>query len=501
MRRKPLIQILPVVLAAVLMALPALAKGFDELENRVVEKVLPNGIHVILLPRGNAPVVSMVTYADVGSVNEEIGRTGLAHMFEHLAFKGTRTIGSKNYGKEIKAMKKVDEIYLALRAEKFKGRSANPATIKTLEEKFKKAEEEAAKYSNSSEFAQILEREGCPDLNAFTGFDQTVYPYSLPSNKLELWAALETDRFTNPVFRDFYKERDVVMEERRMRYESQPFGKLFEEFLATAYRAHPYGSLGIGHMSDLQNLTRAQAEDWFSKYYKGKNLILVVVGDVDPRTAMPLIEKYFSKVPAGEKTPPVVTREPEQKGERRTHLEDPSQPLLLMGFHKPDINDPDNAAYEALNGILSDGRTSRLYQAMVKEKKVALAAGSFTQLGQKYPGMFMFFAVPNKDKTSAENEGAIWEELERLKSETVSEEELDGYKARARADFFGNLRSNIGIGIQLARSQALQGTWRAMFRQIDELEAVTPEDIQKVARATFKRTNVTVGEIRTTQTD
>ncbi|MEE8111103.1 MAG: pitrilysin family protein, partial [Acidobacteriota bacterium] len=326
-----------------------------------------------------------------------------------------------------------------------------------------------------------------------------VYPYSLPSNKLELWAALESERFTDPVLREFYKERDVVMEERRLRFESQPTGKLFEEFLGVAFRAHPYGKLGIGHMSDLQNLTRRQADDWFAKYYKGKNLILAVVGDIDPKKAMPIIEKYFGRIPAGEKTPVVTTVEPPQKGERRVYLEDPSQPFLLMGFHKPDINHPDNAAYEALNDILSGGRTSRIYKALVKEKKLALFAGSFTQLGQKYPGLFVFISVPNQGKTSEENEAAIWEEIKRIQNEPVTAEELEGMKARARAAFFASLQSNLGIGLELAQNQALRGTWRGMFRQLEELDRVTPDDIQRIARETFLPTNLTVAAIRTSE--
>ncbi len=481
------------------LAIPALAGGFEDMENRVVEKTLDNGIRVILLPRPKAPVISMVTYADVGAVNEHVGITGMAHMFEHMAFKGTSTIGTNDIKKEREAMDRLEEAYMALKTEQIKGRSANAEMLERLEEAFQNAQEEAAELSNSEEFTEILEREGCPDLNAFTGFDQTVYPYSLPSNKLELWAALESERFTDPVLREFYKERDVVMEERRLRFESQPTGKLFEEFLGVAFRAHPYGKLGIGHMSDLQNLTRRQADDWFAKYYKGKNLILAVVGDVDPKKAMPIIEKYFGRIPAGEKTPVVTTVEPPQKGERRVYLEDPSQPFLLMGFHKPDINHPDNAAYEALNDILSGGRTSRIYKALVKEKKLALFAGSFTQLGQKYPGLFVFISVPNQGKTSEENEKAIWEEIKRIQNEPVTAEELEGMKARARADFFASLQSNLGIGLELAQNQALRGTWRGMFRQLEELDRVTPDDIQRVARETFLPTNLTVAEIRTSE--
>ncbi len=488
-----------ILVLALAAALPALAGGWEELEKRVVEKILPNGIHVILLPRGDAPVVTFVTYADVGWVNEETGRTGLAHMFEHMAFHGSSTIGTKNIKKELEAIDKENKAYLAYRAERLKGRNAEEGKLARLEEEFKKAQQAAAGWGEMAEYVSIVERNGCPDLDAYTGFDQTVYSYSLPSNKIELWAVLESDRFTNPVLREFYQERDVVMEERRMRVESNPGGKLFEEFLAAAYKAHPYGSLGIGHMSDLQNLTREQAEAWFAKYYKGRNLILVVVGDVEPKTAMPIIEKYWGQVPPGEKTPPVITVEPEQKGERRTTIEDPAQPHLLMGFHKPGINHPDNAVYEALSGILSSGRTSRLYKSLVKEQQIALAAGSFPNYGEKYPGVFVFFGVPNKNNTNQEIEEGIWAELDRVMKKPIPVEELEAYRARVRAKFFGELQSNRGIGIALAESQALRGSWRGMFQQMHELEKVTPADLQRVARETFKRTNLTVAEIRSTE--
>jgi predicted Zn-dependent peptidase len=489
------------VFATLAAALPASAAGFDDLEKQVVHKTLPNGIEVILLPRPNAPVISFVTWMDVGSVNEEAGGTGLAHVFEHMAFKGSPTIGTRNIKKELKAMKKEDEAYLALRAERLKGRDADPEKLAELQAAFDAASDAAFELSNAVEFDEIVERNGCPDLNAFTGPDMTVYPYSLPSNKLELWAALESDRFSNPVLRDFYRERDVVMEERRMRYESQPFGKVFEEFLAAAYKAHPYGSLNIGHMSDLENLTREQAETWFAKYYKGKNMILAAVGDIDPEAALPVIEKYFGRVPAGEKTPIVVTREPQQNGERQSIIYEQAQPMFMMGFHTPDARHPDSGVYDALDGILSSGRTSRLYKNLVKEKQIALAVGSFTGYLEKYPGLFFFYGYPNQGHANEEIVAVIWEELERLKSEPVPQDELDAYKARARAGFFGGLGDNMGIAQELAENQALHGDWRMMFQEVRDLEAVTPEDIQRVAQETFKRTNVTVAEIRNQETE
>jgi predicted Zn-dependent peptidase len=479
------------------LAAPAWAQGFKELEAKVAEKTLPNGLKVIILPRHEAPVVSFVTYADVGSVNEQVNATGLAHIFEHMAFKGTTTIGTLDIAKEKAAMAKVDEAFAALRAERLKMKP-DEARIKALEETFKKAQEEAQKYVDTHAYDKILERNGAQGLNAFTSFDQTVYLYSLPSNKVELWAATESDRFTNPVLREFYKEKDVIMEERRMG-ESRPTGRLFEDFFAAAYKVHMYRSYVIGAMSDLQAITRQQAMDWFRTHYSAKNLTAVLVGDVDPATTLPLLEKYLGRIPAGNKPEPPVTVEPPQREEKRLILEDPSQPFLLIGYHRPNINDPDNAVYEVLAGVLGEGRSSRLYKALVKEKKSALMVRAMASIeGEKYPGIFAVLAVPNKGKTNAECEEAIYAEMARLQSEPVTAEELDGVKARAKMRFIDGIDSNMGIAIQLAMAQNLQGDWREMFNQLDKIDKVTAQDVQRVAKTLFVKSNRTVGLIETT---
>jgi len=472
------------------------AQGFTDLEKRVFEKTLANGLKVILLPRPNAPVISMVTYADVGSVDENQNATGLAHIFEHMAFKGTTTIGTKNYAEEVVAMKKEDDAFTAWRAEWLRRPKSDETKLKQLEAAWKQAQTEAQKLLVPNEIGEILEREGAQGLNAFTSFDQTVYLYSISSNKLELWATLEADRFTNPVLREFYKEKDVIMEERRMS-QSQPTGRLIDDFMAVAFKAGMYRSFVIGHMSDLQGITRTQAKEWFARYYGAKNLTAVIVGDVDPAVAMPILERTMGKIPAGEKPGPVITQEPPQRSEKRILMEDPSQPMLLVAYHKPDINDPDHAVYEAVSDILAGGRSSRLYKALVKEKKLAIAVQAITQLGQKYPGLFLFLAVPNKGKSNAECEAAIYEEIEKLKTQPVTPEELEGLKARAKSEFLSTIGSNQGLAMQLAESQNLQGDWRETFRWLARIDKVTTEDIQRIAKNTFVKMNRTVGMIQT----
>ncbi|MBN1504090.1 MAG: insulinase family protein [Candidatus Eisenbacteria bacterium] len=489
-----------VILGLVLLAPPLLARTFRDMENDVVEKVLPNGMKVLILPRHVAPVVSMATHANVGSVDEITGATGLAHIFEHMAFKGTTTVGTKDYGKEKEALKKVDAAFHALKAERSKGPQASRDRLKELEAAFAKAQEDASQYVVPNQLGEFVEREGGVGLNAFTGLDQTVYIYSLPSNKLELWAVLESDRFTNPVLREFYKELSVIREERRMGFESSPTGRLFEELVSAAFKAHPYHVLVIGHMSDLETITREEAEAWFKKYYCGRNLTACVVGDVDPAGAISVLEKHLSKIPAGERPAAVETVEPPQRGLKRVCIEDESQPVLAMVFHRPSIKDADNATFTVMTALLGEGRTSRLYKRLVKEDKLALV--TFCQsLGEKYPGLLAVGAFPNQGKTTAENEAAIFEELDRFKREPVPAEELASVKVREKAKLINSLDSNQGLAIALAEAENITGSWRNMFRKLDLIDKVTAEDVQRVAKQYLTKTNCTIAEIVKPETE
>lgn len=484
-----------------LLAAGGAAQSLEDFEKRVTEFTLENGLHFIIVERPVAPVVSFHTYADVGSVDEVKGITGMAHVFEHMAFKGSKSVGTKDYKAEAKAMAKVDEIFLDFKAERRKGERADPERLKELEQKFKEAQEAASEYLVHDEFEEALTREGGAGLNASTSWDATRYYLSLPANKIELWFSLESDRFLNPVLREFYKEKDVVMEERRLRTESQPVGRLIEEFMAVAYKAHPYGEPPVGHMSDLQTMTRAEARAFFEKYYGPSNLTIAIAGDVDPKQVKKLARTYFGRLAKRPKPEPVETVEPPQPGERRVIVEDPAQPFVLIGYHKPSINHEDNAVFDVLTDILGVGRTSRLYKSLVKEKKIAVTASAFQGLpGNKYRGLFLFFSVPAKDHTNEENEEAIYAEIERLKTEPVTPEELNKAKTRRRASLIRQLDSNSGLASQLAFYEVLTGDWRNLFRQLEKIEAVTAEDIQRVANTYFTTKNRTVGVIVTTPT-
>ena len=290
---------LAVLALAALLAAPAAAQSLADFEKKVTVRTLPNGWTFIILERPEAPVFSFATHVNVGSAQEVPGITGIAHMFEHMAFKGTPTIGTTDFASEKKALDKVDQAYAAFDSERRKLK-ADPAKVQALQQAWKDAQEEAGKYVRKNEFGEIIEREGGVGLNAGTGADTTAYYYSLPSNKFELWAYLESERFLHPVFREFYKERDVVKEERRMRTESNPIGRLIEQFNMVAFSAHPYQHPVVGYMSDLDSFSREDAEKFYRTYYVPLNLVTAVAGDVKAAEAMPILEKYFGRIPKGD---------------------------------------------------------------------------------------------------------------------------------------------------------------------------------------------------------
>ncbi len=476
----------------------AIAQDVGQFEKRMTEFSLANGLKFLVLERPEAPVVSFHTYADVGAVDEVGGITGMAHLFEHMAFKGTKTIGTRDSRAEAKALAGIDEIFLALKAERQKKQRADTTRLERLVTQFKEAQEQAQNYLVHDEYEEVFSREGSAGFNAYTSHDATQYIISLPSNKVELWMRMESDRFAHPVLREFYREKEVVMEERRLSVENRPIGRLLEEFMAIAYKAHSYGVNVIGHMSDLETMTRAEAEAFFKKYYLPSNLTIAIVGDIDPAQIRKLATRYFGGIPSGPKPDPVETVEPPQLGERRVVLEDPSQPFVLIGYHKPDVLHPDDAVFDAITDIVGIGRTSRLYKSLVKEKRVAMSASGFQGMpGTKYPSLFLFYAMPAKGRTSRECEEAINAEIEILKSEPVTTEELAKAKTRARANLIRQLDSNSGLAAILTYYEVVTGDWRNLFTQLDKIEKVTPNDIQRVANEHFTTKNRTVGVIET----
>jgi predicted Zn-dependent peptidase len=475
--------------AAVLLA----QDPFAEIKKHVTRFQLANGLTFIILERHQAPVAAFYTYADVGSVQEVKGITGLAHMFEHMAFKGTPKIGTKNYAEEKNSLDRVDQAFIALRAERQKGDKADKAKLEQLEKDFEAAQEGAAKFVETNEFGRIIEQAGGRNLNATTGSDRTDYYFSLPSNAAELWFYLESERFLNPVLREFYKEAGVVREERRMRTDSNPLGRLLEEFLAASYKAHQYGEPGIGHMSDLMSFTRKDAEAFFEKYYGPSNLVCVVVGDVDPKRMRTLAETYFSRLKPRPKPEPLRTVEPEQNVERRLTMRAQAQRVVVLGYHKPPATDVDGPVYDTIGSILSEGRSSRLHRELVTKKKVAVAAGGFPDFpGEKYPSLFLFFGMTAPGKTNEDLEKDMMIEIDRLKNELVTDEELNGVKRRWRAGLLSQMNSNTSMAGLLAKFEVLMGSWEEAFNYLEKVNKVTAADVQRIAKKTFVDNNRTV---------
>jgi len=475
------------------------AQDLTQFEERTTLHTLDNGWTFIIVERPVAPVFSFATLVNVGGAQEVPGITGLAHMFEHMAFKGTSKFGGSDFEAERPALAAMEEAYQAYQAERL-ATNSDPEQLEELLATFRERQEDAAQYVVANEFDEILTGEGGVGLNAFTNSDFTGYFYSLPANKLELFCYLESERFLDPVYREYYKERDVVQEERRLRTESQPIGRLLEQFRATAFSAHPYKQPVVGYMSDLQSITMTDAEAFHQKYYVPSNLVTAVVGDVDAESLIPMLETYFGRIARRPAPEPVRTVEPPQIAEKEVRLLDPSQPVYLEGYHISSQTHPDQPVWDAIDDILSGGRTSRLYRSLVRDKKIAANAGSFSQLpGSKYPTLWLAFAFPSPNSSNDEVQAAIHEEIERMKTEDVTDEELDRFKTRAKADLLRSLRSNSGLASSLAEYQTLYGDWRELFRYVERIDAVSKEDIKRVISAALVPANRTVGRIETIQ--
>ena len=473
------------------------AQDLSSFSKHVTPHTLKNGWTFIIVERPKAPVFAFMTRVNVGSAQEGSGVTGLAHMFEHMAFKGTPRLGTSNYEEEKIALKDLEEAYQAYQLARF-SLDATPDQVKELAAHFKEAQKIAGQYVVKNEFGDIIEREGGVSLNAFTGADVTGYFYALPSNKVELFAYLESERFLHPVFREFYKERDVVMEERRLRTESRAIGRLLEQFVSTAFIAHPYHHPVIGYASDIQSYTMTDAEQFYREHYVPSNMVTAIVGDVKADKVIPFLETYFGRIPEGKKPAPLRTVEPPAIAEKTVVLKDPSQPFYIEGYHKPAVTHPDQPVFDAIDDILTNGRTSRFYRSLVRDKKIAVSVGSYGAYpGEKFPHLWVSYGVPARGVSNLIVQDALRAEFHRLKTEDVSDEELLKFRTRAKAGLVRALGSNLGLAMHLTDYQLLFGDWRELFRYIERLDKVTKADIRRVANQTFQETNRVVAMIET----
>jgi predicted Zn-dependent peptidase len=458
----------------------------------VREVTLDNGMRFLILEREGAPTVSFVVEFGVGGVHERLGTTGIAHLLEHLLFKGTSSIGTSDAARERDLFASMDAAHDTLLRARSLGDSARAAT---LVERIDLLEDSARAFVQSNELDRILTEAGARGLNATTGSETTTYFVELPANRAELWFLLESDRMRDPVFREFYAERRVVAEERRMRVETSPAGVLYEAHLAAAFNVHPYGVPVVGYMSDLETLERGDVADYYRRFYGPNNAVVAIVGDVDADRTEAWARRYFGALPRGQEPPAVLAREPPQRGERRVTIEWDAEPRLRIGWHVPSSLDADAPAVAILASILTGGRTSRLHRRLVLEDRIATGVFASTGPGDRFPQLFQIEAVPRSPHGTAELEAAIYAEIERVAEDGPTEPELERVRNQIAAGNVRRISSNLGLAFQLAASETLEGDWRATFRTSERLRAVGTEDVRRAAARYLTESNRTVASL------
>ncbi len=528
------------------------------LEEKVNEFELKNGMKFLVVERHEAPVAFFAIVFNVGSANEWPNVTGISHLLEHMMFKGTEMMGTKNYKKEIAYIGKTDELgarTIALRSEmgewrfeafkdfgrtvlagftdaekeeigadKFKQnrllvekiRAMKPLPAELTSKKqlveqdgknflemyleyetawgeiVRLTDEQRTNYIVNNELWETYMNNGSRMLNAGTSNDFTVYFVYLPANRMELWMTMESDRMDSPVFREFWSERDVVMEERRLS-ENDPDDVLDEAFNSVAFTACPYKWPVLGWMSDLRTTDRNELVEYHRTHYSPNNATAVVVGDVDLVAVKKMAKKYFESIPAQESLPALETREPAQQGERRLVIEHDASPKLMIGYHKPIHPDPEAIVFDVITDVLSGGRTSRLYKSIYEEKKLtAEPPAVYTGPGERYDNLLVISAEPRHPHTLEEVEAAIYEEIDRLKSEPIAARELQRILNQLESRMIQTLGSNLGIAFTVLTGEIFRGDWHAMFRQYDMVKEVSTEDIMNVSSKYLVPKNRTV---------
>jgi len=484
-----------IFLAVFLMGLlpPAKSCFAYDLEKQVKKYTLKNGLKILVVKRDFSPTVSLYIRHKVGAVDEAMGKTGTAHFLEHMLFKGTRTIGTKNYAREKVLLAEIARTGQALDQENMKGEKAEPARLKSLQNSLEKLEKEQRALIHSNELDRLYTENGAEGLNASTSQDVTTYQVSLPANKLELWARIEAERMMEPVFREFYTERKVIMEERRQSIESDPDGKLLEQFLASAFLAHPYGRPVLGWPYDMSYLTMSDLDSFLKKYHTPSNTVIAVVGNVQQNDVLRLIKKYFGPIPSGAIPFSPITEEPPQFGERRIAVSFDANPRMIIGYHKPALPAYDDYVFDVIQTLLTDGRISRLYRILVEEKALAeIVSAASGMPGTRYPNLFTIYATPRHPHSLAEVEAALMSELERLKNEPVSPKELERVKNTIKADFLRRLDSNAELAGMLSYFETISGDYRYIVEHLRIIDKITPDDVSRVARKYFTADNKTI---------
>ncbi len=482
--------------ALTLIATVAVAQEVD-----VVEHDLENGMKVLMVPRPGDPNIAAGWIARVGSVYERPGITGVAHLFEHMMFKGTQTIGTSNIEEDLDIIARLDAVKAELAVEEArllqahrlgeiddpKDPSARSERHGELLEEFEALLARQQELLIKEDFSRTYTGQGASGMNAGTSYDFTIYFVNVPANKLELWFWMESDRLADPVFREFYSERDVVHEERRLRTDSTPIGKFQEQFDAMFWESSPYSWPVVGWPSDLEGITRDEALAFFGQYYAPNNLTAALVGDFDPEEAAALADRYFGRIPRGER-PPLEprTREMPQLAEKRMAAHADTNPQVVIRYHSVPDGHVDEPALVVLGQLLS-GRTGRLYRALVEDQKVATSAGG-GQAGFKFEGMFELSGAAAPERTPEEVEQAIYAELERMKAEPVTDRELQKVKNQNAANDFRGLEGNFQLMMQLLIRENNRG-WDTINTDPALYESVTADDVMRVADTYFTTEN------------
>jgi len=458
-------------------------------EDRVVEKTTFNGIKVLIYERHNSPTVGIHMIFRTGSVDDPVGKGGLAHLFEHMMFKGTETVGTRDFKREQPILLRIDQLH-----ERLRQIASDTPERQQLNEELKTLEAEESELIVSNEFQKIYEKEGAVQDNAYTSADVTRYYVDIPSQKLELWAILESDRLKHPVFRQFYSEVEVVKEEHRMRLEDNPENALAERLCAEAFTKHPYRRPPLGTVEDLESATPQDLRRFYDRYYTPSHLIVAIVGDVNPAQVVALVERYFGDwhTETSAVIGPVPV-EPVQETRRAAILDRPGQPQIMIGFHMPTYPDPDYAAYFALFHLLGNGPRSILYRHLVNEQQLAGQVSCIPFYpGERYPSLFVIRATAAPTHSVHELERAIMTELERFASTPLEDGQVHKVQPAIEVELSQTLLSNHAMAARLAYYEAVNGTWRSIVVFHEAMAKLTPADLQRVAKHLFVPSNETV---------
>jgi predicted Zn-dependent peptidase len=494
-----------IFLPAILLLLCAIAATTRAQQVPVVEKTLDNGMRLLMVERHDEPTIAGGWVAHVGSSNEKLGMTGIAHLFEHMMFKGTKTIGTSDYKKDIDILAQQESIRDEMRAEERKmrvmlrkgdieGDLLKPENwtphYRELQKQFAALVEEERKVIVKNEFDVLLSREGASGMNAFTTEDMTAYFENVPANKLELWMWMESERIYHPVFREFYAERDVVFEERRMRTDSTPLGKFQEELNSMFWESSPYSWPVIGWPSDIPSISKAQADDFYATYYCPQNITVILVGDFKQQDAEALAKKYFERIPRGKKTPPdVSTLEVKQLAEKRMYAEADTNPQVDIMWHTMPFGHKDSYALDILGEILST-RTGRLYKHLVLGSGVATSVDA-GQGSQKWAGYFDVSGQAKEGHRPEEVEQGVYDNIADLQTNDVPAEELQKVKNNFAAGEYRRLSADSPILHQIIYYDG-EGDWREINAEGPKIQAVTAEDVRRVVNKYFTKENRTV---------